>query len=79
MHRVTAWSTVAVVTAVVVAFVALLRMDSCADAALGEGESVCTSGPAVGVPLLWWIVVVGTAVVAVAIWNAVRAFRAASR
>ena len=79
MHRVAAWSTVAVVTAVVVVFVALLRMDSCADAALGEGESVCTSGPAVGVPLLWWIVVVGTAVVTVAIWNAVRAFRAASR
>lgn len=79
MHRGIAWSTVAVVTLIVVVFSALLRVSSCADAAAGEGESVCNSGPAVGVPLLWGIVLVGAVVVAVAIWNAVRAFRAESR
>ncbi|GAA3342745.1 hypothetical protein GCM10017714_32420 [Curtobacterium pusillum] len=79
MNRVAAWYAVTVVTIVIVLFCALYQVGSCADAARGDGESVCTSGPAVGVPALWSIVVVGASVVAVAIWQIIRNTRRTHR
>lgn len=79
MNRVLAWSGVAVSTVLVVAFAAMFQVGSCADAAPGAGESVCTTGPAIGVPALWTVVVLGVVVVLVAVWRAVVAFRSADR
>jgi hypothetical protein len=79
VNRALAWSGVAVSAVLVVAFAAMFQVSSCADAALGEGESVCTTGPAVGVPALWAVVVIGAVVVLVAVWRAVVAIRVAGR
>ncbi len=79
MNRVLTWSGVAVSTVLVVAFAAMFQVGTCADAAPGTGESVCTSGPAIGVPALWAVVVIGTVVVLFAVWRAVVAFRSSGR
>ena len=75
MDRVIAWSTVAVLTIVVVLFFGLVQVTSCADAAPGQGESVCTTGPMGGAAVFWSVVIVGTAVVAASIWRIVRNVR----
>lgn len=79
VNRMAAWSAVAIISTLIVVFFAIYRVGSCADAAPGHGESVCTSGPAIGVPGLWIVSTIGAVVVAVAVWQIVRARRALSR
>lgn len=73
--RVVAWSTVAVISIVIVGIFFLFQVSGCADAAPGEGESTCTSGPAIGVPGLWTVAVIGAAVVVTSVWQILRALR----
>lgn len=75
MDRVIGWSTVAVVTAVTALPLTLLQVSSCADAAPGGGASSCTTQPLIGVAGSWIAGVVGAAVVAVSVWQIVRATR----
>lgn len=79
MNRVVAWTAVAIISTLIVVFFAMYQVGSCADAAPGQGESVCTSGPAIGVPGLWVVSIIGAVVVAVAVWRIVRAWRVLSR
>lgn len=79
MNRLAAWAALAVISTLIVIFFAIYQVSSCADAAPGHGESVCTSGPAIGVPGLWVVSIIGAVVVAVAVWQIVRAWRALPR
>lgn len=79
MNRLAAWTAVAVISTLIVVFFAMYQVSICADAAPGHGESVCTSGPAIGVPGLWVVSIIGAVVVAVAVWQIVRAWRALPR
>lgn len=75
MDRVIGWSTVAVVVTVTVLFLALMQVSSCADAARGDGTSVCTTEPLLGIAGSWIACVAGAGVVAFSIWQIARATR----
>jgi len=75
VDRVVAWSTVVVLTIVVVLFFVSVQVTSCADAAPGQGESRCATGPMGGMAVFWSVVIVGAAVVATSIWRIVRLVR----
>jgi hypothetical protein len=79
VDRVIAWSTVAVVATVTVLFLTLIQVTSCADAAPGEGTSSCTTEPMLGVAGSWIAGCAGAAVVALSIWQIVRAVRSAEQ
>lgn len=72
MSRVVGWISVAVLAALVtVFFVFVLQGGSCLDTAPGQGESSCTTGPAIGATAALVVGVVGSVVVLVATARAV--------
>ncbi|WP_267423601.1 MULTISPECIES: hypothetical protein [unclassified Curtobacterium] len=76
MDRAIGWSTVAVVVTVVVLFLTLVQVSSCADAARAGVTSFCTTQPMLGVAGSWIAGFAGAGVVACSIWQIVRAVRA---
>jgi hypothetical protein len=77
VDRLIAWTTVAVVATVTALFLVLVQVTRCADAALGEGASPCTTAPMLGVAGSWIAGVAGAGVVAFSIWQVLRAWRSA--
>ena len=75
MERVVGWATVAVVVAVTVSMLTLIPTTICADAVPGEATSYCTTEPMVGVAGTWVAAVTGAVVLAVCVWQIVRAVR----
>jgi hypothetical protein len=73
------WSTIAVDVTVTVLFLALMQVSSCADAAQGDGTSVCTTEPMLGIAGSWIAGVAGAGVVACSIWQIVRAARSSEQ
>lgn len=66
------WIAVAVATALVVFFFAVVfQSTTCFDAAPGEGESYCTTGPAIGVPAVWGFTIVGGVIIVFSVIRAV--------
>lgn len=76
MERVVGWATVAVVVVVTVSMLTLIPTTICADAVPGEATSYCTTTPMVGVAGSWVAAVTGAVVLAVCVWQIVRAARA---
>jgi hypothetical protein len=77
VERVVGWSTVAVIVAVTVLWLVLVQVTSCSDAAPGQGTSTCETEPVLGVAGSWIAGAAGAAVVALAVWQVVRAARSA--
>lgn len=75
MNRVVGWGTVAVVVSVVVLFLTLARVSSCADAAPGEGTSSCANAPMLGIAGSWIVGTAGAGVVALSAWQISKATR----
>ena len=75
MERVVGWATVAVVVVVTVSMLTLIPTTTCADAVPGEATSYCTTEPMVGVAGTWVAAVTGAVVLAVCVWQIVRAVR----
>lgn len=74
--RVAGWIAVAVAAGLVVVFFAfVLQGSSCNDAASGTDSTCSGTGPAVGTAGVWVISVLGSAVIAIAIWRAIAAAR----
>ncbi|WP_157510038.1 hypothetical protein [Frondihabitans sp. Leaf304] len=72
MSRVVGWISAAVLAALVTVFFAfVLQGGSCLDAAPGEGESSCTTGPAIGATAALVVGVVGSFVVILATARAI--------
>lgn len=72
MSRVVGWISAAVLAALVTVFFAfVLKGGSCLDAAPGEGESSCTTGPAIGATAALVVGIVGSVVVILASARAV--------
>ncbi len=77
--RVVGWLAFAVGAVLVALFFGVaFQATSCADAIPG-GASVCTSGPAVGWPLVWVFVGIAVVSVALAAWQVVRELRRQQR
>jgi hypothetical protein len=76
VERVVGWATVAVVVTVAVSMLLLVQTTTCLDAVPGAGTSSCTTTPMIGVAGTWIAGVVGAAVLAVCVWQIVRAVRA---
>jgi hypothetical protein len=79
VDRVIGWSTVAVVVTVTVLILTLVQVSSCADAARGEGTSSCTTEPMLGIAGSWVAAIAGAGVLAVSIWQIVRATRSSEQ
>jgi len=75
VERVVGWATVAVVVVVTVSMLTLIPTTTCADAVPGEATSYCTTEPMVGVAGTWVAAVTGAVVLAVCVWQIVRAVR----
>lgn len=75
MERVVGWATVAVVVAVTVSMLLVVQTTTCLDAVPGAGTSSCTTEPMVGVAGTWVAAVTGAVVLAVCVWQIVRAVR----
>ena len=75
VERVVGWATVAVVVVVTVSMLTLIPTTTCADAVPGEATSYCTTEPKVGVAGTWVAAVTGAVVLAVCVWQIVRAVR----
>ncbi|WP_214549152.1 hypothetical protein [Curtobacterium flaccumfaciens] len=69
------WATVAVVVVVTVSMLTLIPTTTCADAVPGEATSYCTTEPMIGVAGTWVAAVTGVVVLAVCVWQIVRAVR----
>lgn len=76
MERVVGWTTVAMVVTATVSMLTLIPTTICADAVPGEATSYCTTTPMVGVAGSWVAAVTGAVVLAVCVWQIVRAARA---
>lgn len=76
MERVVGWATVAVVVVVTVSMLLVVQTTTCLDAVPGAGTSSCTTTPMVGVAGTWVAAVSGAVVLAVCVWQIVRAARA---
>ncbi|WP_416264710.1 hypothetical protein ACNANV_06215 [Curtobacterium flaccumfaciens pv. flaccumfaciens] len=76
MERVVGWATVAVVVVVTVSMLLVVQTTTCLDAVPGAGTSSCTTTPVVGVAGTWVAAVTGVVVLAVCVWQIVRAARA---
>ncbi|MCS6587097.1 hypothetical protein [Curtobacterium flaccumfaciens] len=70
------WATVAVVVVVTMSMLTLIPTTTCADAVPGEATSYCTTEPMIGVAGTWVAAVTGVVVLAVCVWQIVRAVRA---
>ena len=75
MERVVGWATVAVIVVVTVSMLLVVQTTICADAVPGEATSYCTTEPMVGVAGTWVAAVTGAVVLAVCVWQIVRAVR----
>ncbi len=75
MERVVGWATVAVVITVTVSMLLVVQTTTCLDAVPGAGTSPCTTTPVVGVAGTWVAAVTGVVVLAVCVWQIVRAVR----
>ncbi len=75
MERVVGWATVAVVVTVTVSMSLVFQTTTCLDAVPGAGTSSCTTTPVVGVAGTWVAAVTGVVVLAVCVWQIVRADR----
>ncbi|WXF92317.1 hypothetical protein WDV91_06660 [Curtobacterium flaccumfaciens pv. flaccumfaciens] len=69
------WATVAVVVTVTVSMLLVFQTTTCLDAVPGAGTSSCTTTPVVGVAGTWVAAVTGVVVLAVCVWQIVRADR----
>jgi len=76
VERVVGWATVAVVVTVTVSMLLLVQTTTCLDAVPGAGTSSCTTTPMIGVAGTWVAAVTGAVVLAVCVWQIVRAARA---
>ncbi|WP_209049979.1 hypothetical protein [Curtobacterium flaccumfaciens] len=76
MERVVGWATVAVVVTVTMSMLTLIPTTTCADAVPGEATSSCTTEPMIGVAGAWIAAFAGVVVLAVCVWQIVRAARA---
>lgn len=76
VERVVGWATVAVVVTVTVSMSLVVQTTTCLDAVPGAGTSSCTTTPVVGVAGTWVAAVTGVVVLAVCVWQIVRAARA---
>jgi hypothetical protein len=76
VERVVGWATVAVVVVVTVSMLTLIPTTTCADAVPGESTSYCTTEPMIGVAGAWIAAFAGVVVLAVCVWQIVRAARA---
>jgi hypothetical protein len=74
VERVVGWTPVAVV--VTVSMLLLVQTTTCLDAVPGPGASSCTTTPMIGVAGTWVAAVTGAVVLAVCVWQIVRAVRA---
>lgn len=78
-ERAVGWAAFAVGAVLVAVFFGVaFHATSCADAIPG-GTSVCTSGPAVGWPLVWVFVGIAVVSVVLAAWLVVRELRQSER
>ncbi|QYI98244.1 hypothetical protein K0028_04790 [Curtobacterium flaccumfaciens pv. flaccumfaciens] len=75
MERVVGWATVAVVVTVTVSMLLVVQTTTCLDAVPGAGTSSCTTEPMIGVAGTWVAAVTGAVVLAVCVWQIVRAVR----
>jgi len=75
VERVVGWATVAVIVVVTVSMLLVVQTTICADAVPGEATSYCTTEPMVGVAGTWVAAVTGAVVLAVCVWQIVRAVR----
>jgi len=75
VERVVGWATVAAVVVVTVSMLLVVQTTICADAVPGEATSYCTTEPMVGVAGTWVAAVTGAVVLAVCVWQIVRAVR----
>jgi len=75
VERVVGWATVAVVVVVTVSMLTLIPTTICADAVPGEATSYCTTEPMIGVAGAWIAAFTGVVVLAVCVWQIVRAVR----
>jgi len=75
VERVVGWATVAVVVTVTVSMLLVVQTTTCLDAVRGAGTSSCTTTPMVGVAGTWVAAVSGAVVLAVCVWQIVRAVR----
>lgn len=75
MERVVGWATVAVVVVVTVSMLTLIPTTICADAVPGEATSYCTTEPMIGGAGAWIAAFAGVVVLAVCVWQIVRAVR----
>ncbi|WP_282819620.1 hypothetical protein [Curtobacterium flaccumfaciens] len=75
VERVVGWATVAVVVTVTVSMLLVVQTTTCLDAVPGAGTSPCTTTPMVGVAGTWVAAVTGVVVLAVCVWQIVRAAR----
>lgn len=76
MERVVGWATVAVVVTVTVSVLLVVQTTTCLDAVPGAGTSSCTTEPMIGVAGAWIAAFAGVVVLAVCVWQIVRAARA---
>lgn len=76
MERVVGWATVAVVVVVTVSMLLVVQTTTCLDAVPGAGTSSCTTEPMIGVAGAWIAAFAGVVVLAVCVWQIVRAARA---
>jgi hypothetical protein len=76
VERVVGWATVAVVVVVTMSMLTLIPTTTCADAVPGEATSYCTTEPMIGVAGAWIAAFAGVVVLAVCVWQIVRAARA---
>jgi len=76
VERVVGWATVAVVVTVTVSMLLVVQTTTCLDAVPGAGTSSCTTTPMVGVAGTWIAAFAGVVVLAVCVWQIVRAARA---
>ena len=75
VERVVGWATIAVVVTVTVSMLLVVQTTTCLDAVPGAGTSSCTTTPMVGVAGSWVAAVTGAVVLAVCVWQIVRAAR----
>ncbi|MBO9056991.1 hypothetical protein JYQ29_08340 [Curtobacterium flaccumfaciens pv. flaccumfaciens] len=76
VERVVGWATVAVVVTVTVSVLLVVQTTTCLDAVPGAGTSSCTTEPMIGVAGAWIAAFAGVVVLAVCVWQIVRAARA---
>ena len=75
VERVVGWATVAVIVVVTVSMLLVVQTTICADAVPGEATSYCTTEPMIGVAGAWIAAFAGVVVLAVCVWQIVRAVR----